>query len=237
MAAENPAHPRPRLQAGGNLRDDALYVERQADGEFYRALQRGEVCYVLAPRQMGKSSLCARTARRLRSDGIRCPVIDLNRIGGSESTQGADRWFYSLIKELARKLDFPRDFTDQFWERHSRETLAYRFTEFLRAEVLNRISGKVVFLFDEIDTVLGLPFSIDDFFAAVRDLFNARNEQPELARLSFGFIGVATPGDLMRDAARTPFNIGRGILLDDFTRLEARAFLEALQPLEPAGSR
>lgn len=234
MAAENPVHPRPRLQAGGNLRDDALYVERAADGEFYRALQRGEVCYVLAPRQMGKSSLCARTARRLRSDGIRCPVIDLNRIGGSESTQGADRWFYSLIKELARKLDFPRDFTDQFWERHSRETLAYRFTEFLRAEVLNRINGKVVFLFDEIDTVLGLPFSIDDFFAAVRDLYNARNEQPELARLSFGFIGVATPGDLMRDAARTPFNIGRGILLDDFTRHEARAFLEALQPLESA---
>ena len=43
---------------GGTLRPDALcYVEREADHTLYQALGRGEFCYVLTPRQMGKSSL------------------------------------------------------------------------------------------------------------------------------------------------------------------------------------
>ena len=44
-----------------------------------------------------------------------------------------------------------------------------------------------------------------------------------LQRLSFVLIGVATPGDLIKDAARTPFNIGHGIELTDFTLDEAVA--------------
>jgi hypothetical protein len=35
----------------------------------------------------------------------------------------------------------------------------------------------------------------------------------ELQRISFVLIGVATPNDLIKDAARTPFNIGRRIEL------------------------
>ena len=51
---------------GGTMRHDALcYVERQADHDLYAALTRGEFCYVLHARQMGKSSLMARTAARL----------------------------------------------------------------------------------------------------------------------------------------------------------------------------
>src|SRR5713101_5466807 len=56
--------------AGGTLRPDVpSYVERQADADLYDALQQGEFCYILTSRQMGKSSLMARSAARLREQG------------------------------------------------------------------------------------------------------------------------------------------------------------------------
>ncbi len=52
---------------GGTLRRDAAcYVARQADSQVYESLTRGEFCYLLTARQMGKSSLMVRAAARLR---------------------------------------------------------------------------------------------------------------------------------------------------------------------------
>src|SRR6266852_7733955 len=52
---------------GGTLRHDAAcYVERQADKDLLDGLLKGEFCYVLTSRQMGKSGLAQRPIRRLR---------------------------------------------------------------------------------------------------------------------------------------------------------------------------
>jgi hypothetical protein len=90
------------------------------------------------------------------------------------------------------------------------------FQEILPAEVKN----SVVIFVDEIDTTLSLSFT-DDFYAAIRYLYNARALVPAYQRLSFVLIGVATPSDLIRDPQRTPFNIGQRVDLTDFTFEEA----------------
>ena len=55
----------------------------------------------------------------------------------------------------------------------------------LRTVVLARCPGPVVIFVDEIDAVRSLPFFTDEFFAAIRECYNRRSEEPELSRLTF----------------------------------------------------
>ena len=214
-----------RFQPGGTVREDAIYVERAADRELLEALGAGELCYVLAPRQIGKSSLRVRTARALRGLGARVATIDLTRIGAHDST--ADGWYFGLVQELATRLQLDGD-PAAFWQAGAGSSPVYRFARYLREVVLARIPERIVVFIDEIDTVLALPFSSDDFFAALREASNLRAEEPDYARLTFCLLGVATPNELIADPARTPFNVGRAVALQDFTAAEAGALLPAL---------
>ena len=51
-------------------------------------LSRGELCWVVTGRQMGKSSLMVRTAGRLREAGSTVVITDLTAIGQISSTEG-----------------------------------------------------------------------------------------------------------------------------------------------------
>ena len=80
------------------------------------------------------------------------------------------------------------------------------------------------------------PFPVDDFYVAIRYFYNARAQAPDFRRLSFVLVGVATPSDLTRDPARTPFNIGRHVEVGDFTPAEARPLADGLGlPEDQAG--
>jgi hypothetical protein len=94
--------------------------------------------------------------------------------------------------------------------------------------VLGRLSENVVIFVDEIDVVRSLPFSTDEFFAAIRECYNRRWREPAFQRLALGLLGVATPNDLIRDTRTTPFNIGRRIELNDFSALEAAPLARGL---------
>src|SRR4029079_15653291 len=110
---------------------------------------------------------------------------------------------------------------EEFWFAHTRLSPLQRWLASLQEVVLVRCPGAVVIFVDEIDTVRSLPFSTDEFFAAIRQCYNRRTQEPAFRRLTFCLLGVATPSDLIQDTRTTPFNIGRRIEITDFTAAEA----------------
>ncbi|MDA1276740.1 MAG: AAA-like domain-containing protein [Verrucomicrobia bacterium] len=203
---------------GGTLRPDALsYVERPADRELFERLIQGEFCYVLTSRQMGKSSLMARTARRLRERAIRAVTLDLTAVGQNLTPE---QWHDGLVVNLGHQLKL-EDELDEFWLNSTRLSPVHRFFSAIREVVMKRLPEPLVVFVDEIDIVRSLPFSTDEFFAAIRECFNRRSDEPSLSPLTFCLLGMATPSDLIRNARTTPFNIGHRIELTDFTLEEA----------------
>lgn len=216
------------FRVGGTLHLAApSYVERPADAELFNHLLAGRFCYVLTSRQMGKSSLMLRTAERLRQAGLNTAIVDLSSLGTDQVTR--EQWYLGLIKRIGLELKLPVE-PEAWWHARSALTPVQRFTDFLHDEVLG--DSPVVIFIDEIDSTLKLPFT-DDFFAAIRYVYNQRASHPEYDRLTFALLGVASPTDLIRDRSRTPFNIGQAIDLQELSRADAEPLRQGLAQYFP----
>ncbi|MEO1393057.1 MAG: AAA-like domain-containing protein [Cyanobacteria bacterium J06634_5] len=206
------------VQAGGGI-----YLSRKADDELLQLCRDGQFAYVLTPRQMGKSSLMVQTAQRLEEEGVTSVIIDLTKIG-TEVT--AEQWYLGLLTEIDETLMFETDIFE-WWENNNKLGVTQRLTKFFEEVLLAEVTGRIAVFVDEIDTTLSLGFT-DDFFIAIRYFYVARSQKEALSRLSFVLIGVASPGDLIRDPQRTPFNVGKRVALTDFTTTEAQPLMAGL---------
>lgn len=214
-----------RYQVGGTLNSKMLtYVVRLADTELFTALKRGEFCYVLNSRQVGKSSLLVRTRYRLQQEGFKCITIDMTSIGSDRTTPA--QWYKGVAAELWSGFKLQGKINLKvWWQEHEDISLVQRLSLFIDEVLLVQFPQQRLFIFiDEIDSILSLDFPVDDFFALIRFCYNQRATNPEFHRITFAIFGVATPSDLITDSKRTPFNIGKAIDLQGFTK-------ESAQPL------
>ncbi|MEO1403546.1 MAG: AAA-like domain-containing protein [Cyanobacteria bacterium J06635_1] len=220
----NPASPNSIYTTGGTVQaGGGIYLSRQADDELLRLCREGQFAYVLTPRQMGKSSLMVQTAQRLEAENITSVIIDLTKIGTAVTPE---QWYLGLLTEIDETLMFDADIFD-WWQQHAQLGVTQRLTKFFEEVLLQEVEGQIVLFVDEIDTTLSLEFT-DDFFIAIRYFYVARAQKAELGRLSVVLIGVASPGDLIRDPQRTPFNVGKRVDLTDFTPTEAQPLAAGL---------
>jgi WD40 repeat protein len=219
---------------GGSLPLDAgSYVRRSADEAFFAGLRAGKFCYVLNSRQMGKSSLRVRTMARLQGEGVVCVAIDMTAIGSAEVT--AEQWYlgvlWAIVKQVREQTqglaDWRLPVLRAWWVEREGLSFVQRWGEFLEV-LLGEVRDRVVIFVDEIDSVLGLGFRADDFFAAIRECYNRRVDEPRYERLTFALLGVCAPSDLIQDRRRTPFNVGEAIELSGFTEQEAIGLAKGL---------
>ena len=78
--------------------------------------------------------------------------------------------------------------------------------------------------------MLKLPYS-DDFFVAIRGMYNERPEEPAFRDITFCLFGEATRERVDQGPATTPYNVGRTI---ELRQLRPRAS-EQPRPTLPRG--
>ncbi len=216
---------RPFFKPGGTLEPDARsYVVRKADEQLLAAITAGEYVFVLDSRQKGKSSLVSRALARLREQGVIPVKLDLQRIGSNVTPE---QWYAGLAVGVGQELGLLPEVME-FWTQNQSVGPLARWVATLREVVLVRVHQPIAIFVDEVDFVRALSFSTDEFFAGIRDCFNRRAEDPAFRRLTFCLVGVAMPGQLIRNPDISPFNIGSRIDLTDFSREEIVSFAGAL---------
>ena len=164
----------------------------------------------------GSGEPMVRTSEQLMATGTHAVVVDLSNLGTQLT---AEAWYLGLLTTIADSLMLSTDVV-AWWQAHAHLGQAQRLTDFFQEVLLTETEAPVVIFIDEIDSTLSLPFT-DDFYAAIRSVYNARALVPAFRRLSFVLLGVATPSDLISDPRRTPFNIGQRVEVTDFTYEEA----------------
>lgn len=204
--------------------DAPCYVMRDADLDLHAALARGEFCYVLTSRHTGKSSLMLRTIARLREESAKAFPIDLESLGMNLT---AEQWYRGFLDRVGVHLQLS-DELEAYWYAHSSMGPLQRWMGAFREVVMGRTQAPVFIFLDGIDVTRRLAFSIDEFFSAVRGLYEERAQVQAPHRLSFCLLGLTATADLVQDSRNSPFPMGHRVVLTDFTEQEAQVLLPGL---------
>ena len=201
---------------------DNLYVDRDADRQLANVIdEMGRPGYVLVARQMGKTNLLLRMKRRRASCGELAVYIDLS-IGFSDS-RGLFRHLIDSLLEVASLPDVQAQIESERSDSSLDPSLEY--DRHLRRILSAAGKDRVIIILDEIDSLVGQPYS-DQVLSQVRSMYFARANFPVYEHLTYVLSGVAEPTDLIKDKNISPFNIGEKIYLNDFSDAEALSLLD-----------
>lgn len=212
-------------KVGGSLPINVRsYITRPADQEYYEALLNGEFCYVLNARQTGKSSLKIKTIARLKQHhNIRCVAIDFGLIGTQYLSPS--QLYASFLGLLCQGLDISIT-VGKWWREHEHLPYIERLHYFLESVIFDNIQEPIMIFLDEIDSLLGLRFSCQEFFNFIVQCYEKRKNNPQYHQLNISILGTGNFLELARNTHDHPFSSGRHILLTNFTIEEAQPLLQ-----------
>ena len=121
--------------------------------------------------------------RALRSEGHLAAVVDLAQTGIGDKRSQAGRWYYSIAYRIVRDLRLKVDL-QSWWQSKSGLMGEQRLTEFFLEIVLANTSGLVTIVFDQIEEIIGLPFT-HEFFLAICNSYKGACHGARLCALEF----------------------------------------------------
>jgi AAA domain-containing protein/TIR domain-containing protein len=197
--------------------ENPLYIKREADAYAMLAAQQvAETVVIKAPRQMGKSSLLISYLGACQRNGKKTVLIDLASLFTDEDLVDYPRFLTLLAQEMWEQLGrapqaAPPRLSSQ------REMIKY-----LERSLLKAVDGVVVIAFDETDRLLGRAYQ-SDFFSMLRSWHNQRADlSTNWAKLGLALVISTEPYLFIKDAMRSPFNVGLNIELRYFNEAEYR---------------
>ena len=204
----------------------AGYVERRADRELYDAIAAGSDAYLFAPMRIGKTSLIAATAAKLRNNGFQVAILDLAQIGERDAADDPGRWYYSIAYRLLRQLRIKVDL-QEWWQDKSILPNRQRLFEFYLEVLLGHTREPVVIVIDELQAIEGHAFA-SQLVESITAANKARVTDPELGRLSFVLSGECDSATLVANPELSPFGMMQRIQLQNFQREDLQAFAPEL---------
>ncbi|WP_323687121.1 MULTISPECIES: AAA-like domain-containing protein [unclassified Rhizobium] len=212
----------PKMLSARTIIPDNLYVDRDADRQLSNVIdEMGRPGYVLVARQMGKTNLLLRMKRQREVLGELAVYVDLS-IGFGDA-RGLFRHLIDRLLEASELTTLQSQIETDRIDSSLDPSLEY--DRHLRRILSAVQKNRVIIILDEIDSLVGQPYS-DRILSQVRSMYFARANFPIYEHLTYVLSGVAEPTDLIKDKNISPFNIGEKIYLNDFSRTEAGSLLE-----------
>ena len=184
----------------------------------------GAPAYILHSPQMGKSSLLAHTTEQLKASH-HTTLIDLSQF--SHPAREED-WFHQIVRTLDSSLDLSTDLMS-WWAKPTVFALPphRRLIKLFVEVILPEITKPLVLFIDEIEQIIDLSFR-DHFFEWLTTLYESRESNDTLSRITFVVCGVATPSQLIPEDGSLFFKWSHQVVLSDFTLQESLPLSEGL---------
>jgi len=215
QSGNSPSDVQPEAVGGAVPLDSRFYIERETDSEFQTAVaRRDSIVLVKGARQVGKTSLLARSLQQARGVGARVALTDFQLLNAS-NLDSAESLLRMLAKSLADQLDLAVS-PGQVWDDDLGPSM--NFARYVRREVLGNHHVQLVWGLDEVDRLFTCAFG-SEIFGLFRSWHNARSLDPTgpWPRLTLAMAYATEAHLFIADVHQSPFNVGTRLTLEDFT--------------------
>ncbi|MDB9304101.1 MULTISPECIES: AAA-like domain-containing protein [Cyanophyceae] len=195
--------------------DSPLYIERQWIEELiYREVTQPDcVIRILAPGQMGKTSLILRLLAFADAQGYHTVNLSFSQIDASCLTH-LNKFLRSFCSQIAIKLGIAPNLNDH-WD----EDVGYKLTcsLYLQHYILKQINHPLVLVLSEVERFFEYPQVAQEFFALLRSWCEESKHNSLWKKMRL-VVAYSTENYLDLDINHSPFNIGLPIRLQEFTQ-------------------
>ena len=195
-------------QLGGVLPyNHPAYVRRKADTDLEEFISSSEMfcCFILAPRQMGKSSLIVKACNNFEEKKVVSTIIDISSIQANSENEFYRSLFSSVLSNLQSKdknIQLDNKIIDYYFDNKTAVS-GVNVQSFIINEILSKTGKNIVICLDEIGDLVSHGWQ-NNFLKIIRTLSQAANLNPEsdaqsLKRMKFVLVGAVSDSDLLTD--------------------------------------